>query len=496
MDPLFEIVLEPVIKGSRDAGGSIYRQLRTAIVDGRLRPGTRLPATREARRFFGVSRNTATEVYERLGNEGYLRARPGSGTYVAAHLPAAARRGSTARPSRPDSRLNEIWLRPEVAAAIGFWRDDLKPTRSVGTTLVDFRPALIDSRLFPLDLFRRIMARQLRSLERKPARYQSAQGNQGNYHLRHAIVRHIALTRAVVCEPDDVIVTCGAQQAFDLLARVLVKPNQTVVAVEEPGYPPMRAAFAAAGARLVGVEVDAEGLVLENIPIDAGVICVCPSHQFPLGVAMSPRRRRALIELARKRNAVVIEDDYDGEFRYEGAPLQALREAGSADVVFYVGTFSKCMLPALRLGFVVAPQWAQQALVVAKNCLDWHCPTLIQQAVCGFISEGHLARHVRRMRQIYLKRRQLLLSMLRQDFSSWLQPFSSFYGMHVAAAATANIDLERVAEVLLDRGIRIHTFARFYAGAEPGRGLVFGYGAADRSQIAHGLELLRGALAA
>jgi GntR family transcriptional regulator/MocR family aminotransferase len=153
-------------------------------------------------------------------------------------------------------------------------------------------------------------------------------------------------------------VTSGAQQAFDLLARVLVRAGETVVAVEDPGYPPMRAAFAAAGARIAPVNVDAEGLIVEDLPPDAGIVCVCPSHQFPLGVTLSAGRRKALLAWARHRGAVIVEDDYDGEFRFEGGALEALRSADAADVVFYVGTFSKCMLPALRIGFVAAPHWA------------------------------------------------------------------------------------------------------------------------------------------
>jgi GntR family transcriptional regulator / MocR family aminotransferase len=498
MDVLFELAVERAAKGSRDAGGSIYRQLKTAIIDGRLRPGTRLPASRQAMRYFGVSRNTVSEVYERLRVDGYVLARAGSGTYVATRLPSAVKRDARAKAGKPDTRLNETWLRPEIAAGMGFWQDQPETgTRAAQTVLADFRPALLDSRLFPFDLFRRVVARQLRSLEKRPARYRSPQGNQGNYHLRNSIVGHIALTRAVACDPDDVVVTAGAQQAFDLLARVLVKPRQTVVAVEEPGYPPMRAAFAAAGAKVVGVEVDAQGLMVEKIPPGAAVICVCPSHQFPLGVAMSPGRRRALIQLARERNAVIIEDDYDGEFRYDGAPLQALREASSADVVFYVGTFSKSMLPSLRLGFVVAPQWAMQALVVAKNCMDWHCSTIVQQAVSGFISEGHLARHVRKMRRLYESRRHLLRTSLQRDFSQWLKPIPSFYGMHIAATAVApgTLDLDAVADSLAESQVRIHSLARFYAGSRRQEGFVFGYGAANRSQIAYGLEVLRSALA-
>jgi GntR family transcriptional regulator/MocR family aminotransferase len=378
---------------------------------------------------------------------------------------------------------------------MSFWRD--RPERSSPPPKVpqiDFRPALVDSRLFPFDVFRRVIAKQLRGLERRPASFKSPQGNQGNYYLRDAIIKHIALTRAVVCQPEDVLVTSGAQQAFDLLARALVTPNQTVVALEDPGYPPMRVAFAAAGARLAAVGVDDEGLIVEQLPPGVNVICVCPSHQFPLGVTMSMRRRKALIEFARSHDAVLIEDDYDGEFRYEGSPLEALRTADAADVVFYVGTFSKCMLSALRLGFIIAPEWAMRTLVAAKNCLDWHCPMPVQVGVAGFIAEGHLAHHVRKMRDIYKQRRQLLLNYLQQELGEWLYPIPSLYGMHVAAVARASLDLDAVAEVLVQNNVKIHSFSRYFLGRQTRAGLIFGYGSVDLSEMNRGLSALRNAL--
>jgi GntR family transcriptional regulator / MocR family aminotransferase len=492
MDPLFEIALDMPPKGSRESGRALHGELVAAIRDGRLRSGARMPATRKAKGVFGVSRNTAAEVYERLLNEGYLTARHGSGTFVAETLPAPPEPPALSRDGVPERRLNSFWLRAETTGAMGFWRDG---SGSQAVPIVaDFRPALIDSRLFPFDTYRRISAKQLRGLEQRPASFKSPQGNQGNHFLRRAITQHIALTRAVVCRPDDILVASGAQQAFDLLARVLVTAEKTVVAIEDPGYPPMRVAFAAAGARLVPVPVDDEGLVVDRLPPDVGVICVSPSHQFPLGVSMSARRRQALIEFAQARGAVIVEDDYDGEFHHEGHPLKALRTAEAADVVFYVGTFSKCMLPALRLGFVVAPDWAMPALTAAKNCLDWHCPIPVQLGVSGFIAEGHLARHVRKMRQLYRQRRQRLLTRLHKDLGPWLEPIPSFYGMHVAALARAPIDLESVVEALLGVGVKIHTLNRYFLDAPTQTGLVFGYGAVDTHGIDQGLSLLRDVL--
>jgi GntR family transcriptional regulator/MocR family aminotransferase len=490
-EPLFEIEIQPVVKGSRGASHSLHQQLKAAILDGRLKPGTQLPPSRLSGDFFGVSRNTITEVYGRLVTDGLAIGRHGSGTYVTARLPATPRPRPPSLRHTAKHRLNAFWLRPEVTAALGFW---CEPTERDGprrhSARTDFRPAMIDSRLFPFDALRVVMAKQLRGLEKKPAGRKSAQGNQGNFHLREAITTHIALTRSVVCDAQDIIVTSGAQQAFDLLARVLVTPNRTVVAMEDPGYPPMRIAFSSAGAKVVPVGVDAEGLMVETLSEDVNIICVCPSHQFPLGLTMSKRRRRALIEYASRHGAVIVEDDYDGEFRFEGYSLEALRAAQHADVVFYIGTFSKCMLPALRLGFIVAPKWAMDALIAAKNSLDWHSSTLIQGAVARFITDGHLQRHVRRMRKTYAARRQVLLGGLLSGLGKWLRPIPSFYGMHVAAVAPAPVDLEGIATRAQGKGVMIHTLSRYYSGPETQVGFVFGYGVTDPAEIKYGLSIL------
>ena len=196
---------------------------------------------------------------------------------------------------------------------------------------------------------------------------------------------------------------------------------------------------------------------------------------------------------------MIIEDDYDGEFRYEGSPLEALRTADAEDVVCYVGTFSKCMLPALRLGFIVAPGWALRSLISAKNCMDWHCPTPMQMGVSRFIAEGHLERHVRRLRRIYKERRELILNLLATDLRQWLTPISSCYGLHVAAEARAEArtkhDMDRISETLLREQVKVHAFSRYYLGVPAKSGLIFGYGAVDPAQIRQGFSALRRVLA-
>jgi GntR family transcriptional regulator / MocR family aminotransferase len=493
VDPLFELALVRPPAGTRQASRSLYAQLRAAILDGRLRAGTRLPATRRSATYFGVSRNTAIGTYQRMLSEGYLVARPGSGTYVAGRIPAVSspRPAKRRQSGRFDPRINEFWRSPDLASALGFWRESAEEVHPSAVADIDFRPALVDARLFPYEDLRRVLTRQLRDLEKRPRTHRSPQGNQGNARLRDAIARHVALTRAVACGPEEVLVTSGAQQAFDLVARVLVKPGRTIVAVEDPGYPPMRVPFAAAGAKLVPVPVDDAGMIVDCIPRGAGIICVCPSHQFPLGATLSVPRRNALIDFARRHGAVIVEDDYDGEFRYEGGALQSLRGSGAGDVVFYVGTFSKSVLPALRLGFLIAPEWALRALVLAKNSVDWHCPIPMQLALAAFMTDGSLHRHIRRMRRAYGTRRARLLAALRADFGEWLSVVPSVYGMHVAALAKADLDLERVTERLLAQQVRIHTLSRYYLGPQTRAGLVFGFGAADVAAIDRGLSALR-----
>ena len=492
MDPIFELHLTRPPKGSRASAEILFVQLKDAIVEGRLATGAQLPATRNSAVYFGVSRHTCATVYERLLAAGYLVTRHGSGTFVAPRPTSASR----SRPAKlePDHRLNPVWLSADVASAMGFWRET--PTRHVAEkrVLADFRPALVDPQLFPFDVFRRVCAKQLRGFERRPASLRSPQGNQGNYALRGAVMHHIALTRAVACDPDDILIVSGAQQGFDLLARALVRPGETIVAVEDPGYPPLRVPFIAAGAVVVPVPVDEEGLVVDALPAGTKVICVTPSHQFPLGVAMSSSRRQSLLAYAREHGAVIIEDDYDGEFRYEGSPLEALKAVDVSDSVFYVGTFSKCMLPSLRLGFVVAPNWAMSTLVAAKNALDWHCSTPLQVTVAAFIAEGHLAHHVRRMRELYGRRRELLRQYLDGPLAKWFEAIPSFYGMHVTATARPAVDVETAAARLLQDGVKIHTLARYHRGEPTRTGVVLGYGAAGSAQLAIGVEKLCQAL--
>lgn len=475
MDPLFQLDL---LLPKRNRLRALHRQLRAAILDGRLRSGLRLPATRTFATGLGISRNTALGVYDLLLSEGYLVARRGSGTFVAETVRAVR----TAPPARGRERgLAPPWRRPPA----------LLPATGVRKFRIDFGIGLPDKGSFPFAVWRRLSARALRGLSKVPAAYVEAAGRPA---LRRAIANHVSFARAVACGPDDVVVTNGAQQAFDLLARILVTPRRTIAAVESPGYPPVRAAFAAAGADVRAVPVDADGLIVERIPTGARVICVTPSHQFPLGVAMSMQRRAALLDFARRRGAVIIEDDYDGEFRLAGRPLDALQTLDHDESVFYVGTFSKSLFPALRLGYVVAPAWARAALISAKQVSDWHGAVLAQDTLAAFIDEGHLARHVRKMRRVYGERRVSLQTALAAQCGNWLSLYPGECGLHLAARLDPKIKAARLVARLAEQGVGLQALDRYAIGGAAPNGIAFGYGLALSTQIEAGVRMLAQAL--
>lgn len=473
MEPLFDLALNLPPRGSGDVLRALHQQLRAAIVDGRLLAGLRLPATRVLAERAGVSRNTAMAAYDLLLAEGYLEARHGSGTFVAATM---------AKPSNSAPQATSLGRKLDTR-----WRDATPLLNPAVPIRFDFRPGYPDQRQFPFDIWRRLTVRALRAAQRSTADLGDAQGDA---QLRQAISHHVSATRAVACHPDAVVVTAGAQQAFDLLARILVTPGRTVVALENPGYESLRAAFIGAGASLHGVAVDQAGLCVNQLPQRVDVIGVSPSHQFPLGVTMSAGRRAELLEFSRRVDAVVIEDDYDGEFRLSGRPLDALQTIDREQRVLYVGTFSKSLFPALRIGFIVAPAWARPALVAAKRLYNWHVPAVAQAALAAFIAEGHLARHVRKMRAVYAQRHDALLHALHRHFGERLLPVPSLAGLHLCAALPGPTRAERWVAAAADAGIRIEALARHAQPPHVPNGLIFGYGLIDTREIESAIAAL------
>jgi GntR family transcriptional regulator/MocR family aminotransferase len=418
MKPVFSFDVVLPSRGQGTVKQSLYEQLRSAILDGRMTPGTKLPATRQVATGLGVARNTVLAAYDLLIAEGYVMPRPGAKAVV---VDVTARRSRPARrppASIANRRMNPLWLVPDLQ-------------REKRRTLPErcFRMGTPEYRYFPHDTWRRLSARALRAWAKRPFTYSPSEGVP---ELREAIAHHVAFARAVACTAEDVMVTSGAQQAFDTLARLLVVPGRTKVAVENPGYPPLRSAFIAAGAQIVPIPLDDEGMRVADIPDDVSVVSVTPSHQSPTGAVLSLQRRTELLDFARRRGAVVIEDDYDGEFRYGGRPLDALQMMDRDGSVFYVGTFSKSLFPALRKGFIVAPAWSHNALINIKYCADAHSDVVTQSMLAAFIRDGHLARYVRRMAAVYGARWQMVQQEL-QRLDAWLQPIPCEAGLHLAA---------------------------------------------------------------
>ena len=407
--------LHLTLSGRRDLSGQVYRQLRAAVLDGRLRPGDALPPSRELAERLGLSRNTISTAYARLGAEGFLAGRVGAGTFVSGS--AAAGQGLRSAPEGRGLTPRAVWREvPEL------WH------RPGDVPAYDFRVGLPDAGLFPDTTWRRLMARELRPSRLRAALY----GNpSGEVRLREAIARHLGLSRSVQAGADDVLVTSGAQQAVDLIGRVLLEPGDCV-AVEDPGYPMVRLLFQSQGARVVPVPVDAEGLVVDALPDAARLVYVTPSHQFPLGMAMSLERRMRLLAWARRRNRVIVEDDYDSEFRFDGRPLEPLQCLDRSGLVVYVGSFSKVLLPGLRLGYLVAPASLRPALRAARMVTDWHNPIASQAALARFIEDGSYVRHLRKARREYRARRQRLERALARELPGHVESIPGAAGLHLA----------------------------------------------------------------
>lgn len=465
------------IDPAQPLAAQLYRQLREAILGGRLAGGERLPPTRYLAARLQVSRKTVSDAYEQLLAEGFTLTRVGSGTFVNAAVQAP-----------PPPRREVGLLQPA-----GRWRQSaVSPLdRAMRSWRYNFAGGTVSMRRFPLDAWRSSLQHALRQLAQGSGFYA---GTQGQPALRQAIARYLAANRAVRCDWRELLVTQGAQQGLSLLAQVMLEPGARV-AMEEPGYSPARSCFLAAGAEVIGVPVDGEGLRVDLLPSGVRMVYVTPSHQFPLGMPMSLGRRLALLEWARRQRALIIEDDYDGEFRFQGRPLEALQSLDRHGLVSYLGTFSKTLYPQLRIGYLSMPPGLREALVQAKLLGDRHGDSLQQLALAHFMERGEFARHTRRMQRLYAERRQRLLDRLRGDLAPWLQPIVPLAGIHMAALLGDRVDPERLAGEMHERGIGLEFIAPFYQGP-PQAGLLFGFACIELDELEAGLDELRRALRA
>lgn len=474
------------------AGGAslqdqLYAALRLAVLEGRLSAGARLPPTRLLATDLGVSRNTVAAVFDRLVAEGYLEARVGDGTYVTRSLPddlLHARRpaGHAVRLRHRDDGLSERG-RLLLANPVSMERNPDLPRA--------FRPASPNVDAFPRREWARLVDRRLRQSGSGLLGYGDPAGHRP---LREAIAAYLGMTRGVNCEPGQIIVVGGSQQGLDLVARMLLDPGD-VAAIEEPGYPGARAALLAAGARLLPIPVDGEGIVVGPALAGARLIYTTPSHQFPLGATMSLSRRLALLAHAAAADAWVLEDDYDGEYRYSGRPLPALQGLDADGRVIYLGTFSKVLFPALRIGYLVVPPPLVDAFTAARTLADRGSPLLEQAALADFVAGGHFARHIRRTRLLYAERQRVLVESARRALGGLLEVGPAEAGMHLVGRLPTGTDDQLAWRRAAANGVSSLPLSACALGEAPFPGLLLGYAAPNADEIRSGVERLRRALA-
>ena len=471
----------------------IYDQWREGILSGRFRRRMKVPSTRAFAAAYGLSRSTATAAYEQLIAEGYFETMVGSGTFVCSELPDDAHRAtgrrSSAQSSRPSPAVGVRVQRAQVRASISAFgrrlRDDPRsPSPPAGhVNLSNLGP---DLQLFPFALWRRVLTRHLRRVTTAAFDHSTPAG--GNEALRREIAAYLARSRAVRCAAEQVIVLTGSQQGLDLCARLLVETGDEV-AVEDPGYNGMIHLLRAHGAIVRPIPMTADGASIRDIGGNPRLAFVTPSHQFPTGVSMSLARRLELLQWARRRDAVIIEDDYDSEYRYRGAPLPAMQSLAGDVPVVYLGTFSNVMFPALRIGYAVVPHELLEPFRRAKHLTDRHTPLLEQAALADFIAEGHLERHIRRMRRIYKARRDALIAALERHFGDRVTVHGDAAGMHLAAAVRVR-DLAARAQ---RAGVHVRSTAQYYSGAAPRGEYVFGFASIGEAAIREAIRRLAAA---
>lgn len=467
----------------------LYHALRQAILTGRLLPRQKIPSTRSLAQCLGISRTTVTQSYDRLLSEGYLETIAGSGTYVCAQL--------------PDDLLHsapvEVETNPDPSPIpLSHYGNDLRQTpftlQPRPDLPINFRygqPALQE---FPLGLWRKLLSRYCMA---NADWLDYATDFQGYLPLRQSIAAYLSRARAVHCCPEQIIITSGTQQALDLVMRVLINPGDGIV-FEDPGYLSARRVFLSHGAALVPVPVDESGLVVEKLAeISSGsirLVYVTPSHQFPTGSILSLSRRLELLAWAQQHRCLILEDDYDSEYRYGERPIPALQGLDRHHTVLYIGTFSKVLFPSLRIGYLVAPASIVPLLAQAKWLSDRQLPLLEQQVLTEFINAGYLESHIRKMRSHYDRLRQVLVQALTQQFGDRVVILGEKAGIHIMVRLYTSWRDEAVIERAAQVGVGLVAAQPHYFNPGDRGEFIFGYGELNEDQIITGISQLAQAL--
>jgi len=465
----------------------LYEELRSTILAGRLHPGARLPATRDLAAQYGISRPTIVTAFEQLRSEGYVEGKVGSGTYVSKTLPDELLQAPRAK-SVEGTRRRGIPLSAYARRLQPLPRSEPRPARAFRAS----QPAL-DA--FPAALWAQVATRRLR---RVSAQLLAGGEALGYRPLREAVAEYLNTSRGVKCTADQVLIISGVQQALDRAAHLLLDAGDPVW-IEEPGYPGAAVVFRAVGAKVYPVPVDSEGLNLE-----AGrrrwpqtrprLVYVTPAHQFPLGVTMSLRRRLSLLEWARRSRTIIFEDDYDSEYRYSGRPIPALQGLDRSAVVIFAGSFTDVLFPALRLAYLVVPSDMVDIFAAAESVSTHHPPLIDQAILCDFIREGHFARHVRRMRQLYAERLSALLESARERLMGLLEIPQIEAGLRTVAWLQGGILAERAAQAAAKYDVEVVPLSRYAYSRSKRDGIVLGFAAVDAREIRRGVEQLARAL--
>jgi len=472
----------------------IYSSVRAAILSGALKPGEQLPSTRALATQLNVSRNTVLGAYHHLEAEGYLRTAAGSGTFVAPDLPESLLGASRVdpRPSLGETDSEQHRLSDAGNRLLALSRGIASSPIPTIAAPRPFRADIPALDAFPFALWSRLVVRQARRMPPAAFPYQDSRGYRP---LREAIAAHVAVSRQVHCTADQVLIVGGSQGALDLAARLLLNPGDPVW-MEDPGYLGARGAFLSAGAHIVPVSIDEEGLMVDvgvaRAP-SARLAYLTPSHQFPLGVTMSLARRLAILEWAERTGAYLLEDDYDSEYRYAGRPLAALHGLDRAQRVIYIGTFSKVLFPGLRLGYLILPPALVEPFLAMRRFIDTHPPWLEQAVVAEFLAGGHFARHLRRMRALYAERRTALLEAFRPLPLDMQSPEA---GIHCVGWLSHGLDLASLLRGAAAHDLELTPLSAFSIDPPERHGLILGYGGLSVQEIKSGAKRLAAALRA
>jgi GntR family transcriptional regulator/MocR family aminotransferase len=474
----------------------LYEEIRKSILTGRLTAGEPVPSTRTLAASLGISRSTVTQSYDQLISEGYLQAIIGSGTKVSEQLPDELVQADPIKTIKEKGRTESRSPRLTRLSEYGASLDDLAPFEPAEPMVpIQFKSGLPALDEFPMRVWRRLMVRHCRTDPSRLLDYEI--GSQGDPGLRAAIATHIARTRAVRCTAEQIIIVSGSQQAIDLVTKILINRGDTVV-LENPGYLGARHAFLAQGARLQPITLDRCGIITgrldEKTAHGVKLIYVTPSHQFPTGAVLSLPRRLELIAWAAEAGAVIIEDDYDSEFRYSSRPIPALQGLDEDENVIYVGTFSKVLFPSLRVGYLVVPQSLVRVFARARWLADRHTPTLEQRVLTDFINEGHLERHLRRMRTLYDRRRRTLVRALNQHFEDRVTILGENAGMHLMIRLQTKYGDGEVVRRAKQAGVGIISAQIYYLCDGRNDEYVLGYANLSERKIQEGIRRLAKAL--